>query len=40
MADLFAYLQSIPPPAASGTSGDPLQERDFGTLPGLIEPAQ
>jgi len=32
--DRLAYLQSLP----SATSGDPLQERDFGTLPGLIEP--
>ncbi len=39
MADLFAYLESIPPAAAQGTSGDPLRERDFGTLPGLVEPA-
>lgn len=39
MADLFAYLQSIPPAAAPASTGDPLQERDFGTLPGLIEPS-
>jgi putative membrane-bound dehydrogenase-like protein len=34
MADLLAYLQE----AAAASPGDPNAERDFGTLPGLIEP--
>jgi putative heme-binding domain-containing protein len=40
MADLFAYLQSIPPADDPASNGDPLQERDFGTLPGLVEPTE
>jgi putative heme-binding domain-containing protein len=36
MADLLAYLQSVP--ASIATDENDLKTRDFGTLPGLIEP--
>jgi len=35
MADLIAYLQSAIP--TTGKAANPNRERDFGTLPGLIE---
>jgi putative heme-binding domain-containing protein len=39
MADLLAWLQQAAASApAPGTPGDRHAERDFGTLPGLIEP--
>lgn len=37
MASLIAYLKAA---AATSTTGDPYAERDFGTIPGLIEPAR
>ena len=33
MADLIAYLTEV----ATTATGDPNAQRDFGTLPGLIE---
>ncbi|MBI3849992.1 MAG: hypothetical protein HY298_06830 [Verrucomicrobia bacterium] len=36
MADLIVFLQSSIP--ATCKTADPNRERDFGTLPGLIEP--
>ena len=38
MADLIAYVRSAHKPATEQTPEDPLKTRDFGTLPGLIEP--
>jgi hypothetical protein len=35
MAHLVAFLQQA---AAAEPAGNPNRERDFGTLPGLIEP--
>ena len=35
MADLIAFLQTTIP--ATGKGANPNRERDFGTLPGLIE---
>ncbi|REK20850.1 MAG: dehydrogenase [Planctomycetota bacterium] len=38
MADLIAYVVSAHKPAEQPSPEDPLKTRDFGTLPGLIEP--
>ena len=38
MADLIAFLREMHQPV--DTPSDPLHTRDFGTLPGLIEPKE
>jgi putative membrane-bound dehydrogenase-like protein len=38
LADLIGFLQTIRPADNRATVSDSVRERDFGTLPGLIEP--